>query len=348
MEKSSRSFLAQARAAVALAVVTAVTAVALVSAPLAHAASLGFQAQPQPGSPNAELGYFKFDAAAGSTVQRVLVVTNQTDKVKVLRVAACDGLSALYGGVAYSSSTKAPKGVGTWIQLPVAKISVPAKSSVNVPFAIAVPADVTSGVHLGGIALWEPAAATTNAGSKSGSKASTQITMVTRMVMSVVVTTPGPAVPDLKITGVTPQARPDGMYMLVALSSDGTAPASGNGTITMTGQNFQKSINLGAMVPQSGTSYPVLWKADPAAGTYPVEVAIHYDNDTKVASWSGNLNVSGSALKDLTDRYVGPAGNSAGGSTPWLMYALVGGLALIVLFMGFLLLRRRRPEAQRS
>ena len=41
------------------------------------------------------------------------------------------------------------------------------------------------------------------------------------------------------------------------------------------------------MIPQSSTRYPVKWKTDPAEGTYQAQVQIHYDDDTKLATWSG-------------------------------------------------------------
>ena len=335
-----------ARAIAALAICVALTAALMVlSAPLAQAASIGFDAQPLPGSPNAALGFFKFDAAAGDSVPRVLVITNRSAKTKVVSVAPCDGMSAVFGGVAYSASDAKPTAVGRWMDLSSTSVTVPAGSSVQMPFVVKVPADVTSGIHLGGIALWEPAAATTNAsGGNGNAKATTKITMVTRTVISVLVTTPGPAVPELTISGVTAEARPDGMYVLVTLSSNGTAPASGEGTISLPSDNFQKPISLGDMVPQSNTAYPVLWKTDPAAGTYQTQVSIPYADGTKVADWSGNVTVAAPALNELKNRLVAPAGTGAADKRPLLLYGLVGGLVLIVLIMAFALLRRRRPH----
>ena len=335
-----------ARAVAAFALCVALTAaLTVLSAPLARAASIGFDAQPLPGSPNAALGFFKFDAAAGTAVPRVLVITNRSAKTKVVGVAACDGISAVFGGVAYSASDAKPSAVGSWIDLSRTSVTIPAGASVELPFVVKVPAGVTSGIHLGGIALWEPAAATTNAsGGNGNAKATTKITMVTRTVISVLVTTPGPAVPELTITGVKAEARPDGMYMLVTLTSNGTAPASGEGTISLPSDNFQKPISLGDMVPQSTTAYPVLWKTDPVAGTYQTQVSIPYADGTKIAAWSGNLTVAGPALNELKNRLVAPAGTGAAEKRPFLLYGMVGGLILIVLIMGFALLRRRRPH----
>ena len=341
---TSRPFAAQTPIAVALLMLAALlTALVLLTAPLARADTMGFDARPLPGSPNAELGFFKFDADAGATVQRVLVLTNHADKAKVIRVAACDGLAAVFGGVAYSDSGKKPQAVGIWVKLSRTSVEVPPGSSVEVPFEVTVPADVTTGVHVGGLAVWEPAAATTSgSGEGGGDKASTKITMVTRMVLTVFVTTPGPAVPELTISGVKAEARPDGMYLLVAVANNGTGPTRGEGTISMPSESFQQPIALGDMVPTASTGYPIKWKTDPAAGTYAAEVEIRYAGGTKVAKWSGSFTVADKNLTELKDRLVAPQ-KPAGAGRPWLMYGLIGGLVLVVLIMGFALLRRRRP-----
>jgi len=334
-------------AAALLAFAALLTALVLLSAPPARADSMGFDARPLSGSPNAELGFFKFDADAGATVQRVLVLTNHADKAKVISLAACDGLAAVFGGVAYSDSEKAPQAVGTWIQLSRADVEVPPGSSVEIPFEVKVPTDVTTGIHLGGIALWEPAAATTSgSGETGGGKATTEITMVTRMVLTVLVTTPGPAVPELTISGVKAEARPDGMYVLIAIVNDGTAPTSGEGTISIPSEGFQQKITLGDMIPTSSTGYPIKWKTDPAAGTYQAQAEIRYADGTKVAKWSGEFTVVDANLAELKDRLVAPeTPETAAAGPPWLMYGLIGGLVLVVLIMGFTLLRRRRPDS---
>jgi len=66
-------------------------------------------------------------------------------------------------------------------------------------------------------------------------------------------------------------------------------------------------------------------------------------DNTKLATWSGNFTVAGSALKQLKNRYVGPVATVTA-KTSWLLYGMMGALVLVVLIMGFALLRRRRPE----
>ena len=309
---------------------------------IAHAETTGFDARPMPGSQDADLGYFRIDVDRGAEEQRVVVVTNHTEAAKSIRLAACDGRAASYGGVAYSDSGEKPQAVGAWIQLSRTSVEVPPQSSVEVPFTVKVPADATTGAHVGGVAVWEPAAATVSgSGDGADDEATTKITMVTRMVLTVFVTTPGPAVPALKISGVTTDARSDGMYLLVAIANAGTAPTTGEGVIKLTGDAFEDKIALGDMIPQAKTGYPILWKVDPAEGSYPAEVQIRYAGGTKVATWSGNVTVAQADAEDLADTLVGPK-TASEAATPWLMYGLIGGLVVVVLIMGFALLRRRR------
>ncbi len=321
------------------------SALALLSTPPARAGTMGFDARPLPGSPNAELGFFKFDADPGAAVRRVLVLTNRTDKAKVIRVAPCDGLAATFGGVAYSDGDKKPQAVGGWIQLSRTSVEIPAESSVEVPFAVKVPAEVTTGVHLGGISMWEPAAATTSgSGEAGGDQATTKITMVTRMVLTVLVTTPGPAVPELNISGVTAEARPDGMYLLVSIANRGTGPTKGEGDIALEDGSFTEKIDLGDMIPDSSTDYPVKWKTDPAEGSYPATVEIRYADGEKVATWSGAVTLGSVQKKALENRLVGdPEGGLPWGLIGWIVLGVIG--AGVLLLGGILLGRPRQRSA---
>lgn len=315
----------------------------LMAAP-ADAAELGFTARPLPGSPNAQLGFFKLDAKAGATVEREVVLTNLTNKAKVIDLTPCDGAAAVYGGVAYTDNETKPAAVGSWIRLARSEVTLPPGESVRVPLVVSVPSTVTTGVHMGGISIWEPAAATTSGSAEAGGdEATTRITMVTRMVLTVMVTTPGPAVPDLTINGVKAEARPDGMHLLVGIANEGTAPTSGEGTISLAQGGYREKIALGDMVPGSSTDYPVAWKTDPAQGAYQAQVEIRYADDKKVATWSGTFTVGGAEKKQLKDRLV--VGAKSG--LPWELigWAVLGTLGAGILLLAGILLGRPRQRS---
>jgi len=312
----------------------------------ANAAGIGFTAQPLPGSPGAELGYFKFDAAPGASVSRVLLITNTSKKAQSLRVVSNDGRASVYGGVDYADIGATSAAVGTWIAVSSPTVKLPPGASAKVPFVVTVPSDVTSGEHVGGLSVWEPSATTRSATAAAANQAGTRILYVERRVLAVEVVTPGPAVPEIIISGVKATPRPDGMYLSIAIANNGTAAATGNGELALSGSGFSDKFSLDTMIPAAKTDYPVKWKRNPSEGTYPATVQIHYADDTKVATWSGNVTVGSAEAKKLGERLVGPAEPGGSSKTPWLMYGLIGGLVVIVLIMGFALLRRRRPETR--
>jgi len=336
-------------------VVAMVICVWILSASPALGASIGFTAAPAPGSQGVERGYFRFDADPGMATRQVLVVTNTTNQEKVLRVAPCDGASAVFGGVAYTDNDNPTKGVGGWIVMPSESVTLPPRASVRVPFEVRVPAETTTGVHVGGISLWEASAATSST-PQSGAGLATKVTVVTRMVITVWVTTPGPAVSAIRIRGVSAQARSDGMYLIVRIASDGTAPASGTGTVVVTapasgtgtvvvtGDRFKGPLAFGTMVPQSSTDYPVKWKVDPAEGTYEAHVELLYAGGTKVARWTGPFTIGAAQKAAELDRVPGLAKKAADQT---LLYVLVGVGLAVLLIAGIVVWVRRRRNSRR-
>jgi hypothetical protein len=325
--------------------------IVLVTATAGYAADpqgFSFGASPVQGSSGNDSGYFKFNADSGSSVSQVLHVSNRTSKARTIRVAAVDGAAAVYGGVSYSDSDKLPSQVGNWITLSKTSVDLAPGASVDLPFIVKVPADASTGNHYGGIAVWEPASETSSKSGGSGTNgASMNVTMITRMVIPVAVTTPGLAEPNLVVTGVKAAARSDGMYLLVNIKNDGTALTSGKGALELPDQNFQHDIKLGDMIPASGTDYPVKWSRGPEEGTYSARVQISYADGAKTATWSGTFKVASAETKDLGTKLVqGESQEATGGGTPWLMYGLVAGLVVIVAIMAVALLRRRRPSSK--
>ncbi len=320
--------------------------IVLLGAPASGASPQGFsfQAKPGPDSSTSEKGYFRFDAEPGDSVAQELELVNTTDKDISLRVAPVDGAASAYGGTAYSDSEKKPAQVGAWIRLTQLEFAVPAGGSVIVPFSVRVPGDASSGLHVGGLAVWDPAAATTSGDGEKAGGASMSVTMVTRLVLPLVVTTPGPREPHLTVTGVKPSVRFDGIYLLVGIASDGTDEAGGEGILTLPADGFSSGMKVGDMVPASSTSYPIKWKTDPVEGTYDVEVSLRYAGGTKTATWSGPVVVASKETEALEEQRVddrSAAVPTIGAS--WLIYGVIGALVVIVLIMGVLLLKRRRP-----
>ena len=306
-----------------------------------------FEASVGQGSVSTKDNYFKFEAGAGDAVEQHVQLHNATDKAIAVSLAPLDGTAAVYGGVAYSDSSKRPALAGAWIDLADTTVELEPGGSVTVPFTVAVPTDVTSGVHVAGIAVWEPSDSSSSEPGGSEGGASMRVTTVTRLVLPVVITTPGREAAHLVITGVKPQARSDGMYLLVGIKNDGTGIAGGRGRIKLPDEGFQAQIELGDLVPESATEYPVRWREEPPEGTYPSQVDLSYADGTETATWSGDVTVSGDDTQQLADTFVASGDEQTGAAgTPWLLYGLVGGLIIIIGLLLLLLLRRRpAPKA---
>ena len=301
-----------------------------------------FEASVGQGSVSTKGNYFKFEAGPGEAVEQIVQLRNATNKAITVSLAPLDGTAAVYGGVAYSDSSKRPSHAGAWIDLADTAVELEPGGSVAVPFTVTVPTEVTSGVHVAGIAVWEPSASSSSEAGGAEGGASMNVTTVTRLVLPVVITTPGRATAHLTITGVKPQARSDGMYLLVGIKNDGTGIANGRGDIKLPDEGFQAEIELGDMVPESATEYPVRWREEPPEGTYPSQVDLTYADGAETATWSGDVSVSGDDSQQLEDTFI-PSGDqeTSVARTPWLLYGLLGGLIIIIALLLLLLLRRR-------
>ena len=55
------------------------------------------------------------------------------------------------GGFAFTAFQDKPTGVGTWIRLPVTKVTVPAGRAANIPIVVRVPTNATPGDAAGGV-----------------------------------------------------------------------------------------------------------------------------------------------------------------------------------------------------
>jgi len=118
-------------------------------------------------------------------------VLNTTSKPLRLAIYPADGIPARGGGYGYSDRSATTTGVGSWLTLSTAQLTVPANGRVKVGLTLRVPAIATNGLNVGGVVA-EPLDQ-----ANSG-----PIQSVTRYAMPVAVTIVGGAAPR----GPTPTA----------------------------------------------------------------------------------------------------------------------------------------------
>ncbi|TQK44519.1 uncharacterized protein DUF916 [Streptomyces sp. SLBN-118] len=102
-----------------------------------------------------ELGgrpYFHLSANPGTTLTDQVTVTNKTAAPLTFRLYAADGYNTERdGGFAVRTRGEKQRGVGAWARPQRERVTVPAQSSVTVPYTLTVPEDAEPGDHPGAL-----------------------------------------------------------------------------------------------------------------------------------------------------------------------------------------------------
>ena len=310
------------------------------------AAGPTFTVAPAAGQSTATRGYFVLSLAPGQSSTQRLQVRDDSAKAIVLELAPIDAGTTPVGGISYGLAGQPLTKTGAWLTLSAARVALAPGEVRQVNVTVTVPSGAQPGDYVAGISTMIPIKKAA-ASSTASNKASLQVSLQTRRVIAVQVSVPGAAAPKLTISGVKAVPLPSGMELAIAISSPGGSFTSGSGSVSVASTGFARTFTLGLFVPGTSIAYLIPnWQTSPKAGAYPTSVVVHYGSQGALtAVWNGDVTVASSSLKTLKNKYVAPLGTVAA-KTPWLIYGLVGALVLVILVMGFALLRRRRPEAK--
>jgi hypothetical protein len=286
----------------------------LVAAGVATAQEGGvdFVVEPVPGSDTAPGGgYFLITTSPGAEVSQAIGVRNDSPSRLELRLAAVDAVTGQLGGASYALDTEAPTRTAAWITLGRTSLTLEPKASTIVPFRIAVPTGA-EGVQLAGISVAAPTKKGVPDAAGKG-QVGASVDVQTRRIVAVQINLPGSSDPELVITGVSPAARADGLYLQVAIENTGRGLTKGEGTITVLDHDFQRAFSLDTFVPGTSIAYPVKWSDEAEDGDYRAQVEIRYSG--RVARWNGSFIVGQAVREELADRRVETprSGNDDGG-----------------------------------
>lgn len=309
-----------------MSVLTAVLVLCLGPAASANESALDFRVMPGPDSEVSEGGdYFVLTAEPGDVERQTVEVSNPSDEMLDVRLAAVDAATAQMGGVDYGAEQLPTKATGSWIALDQERIQLAPGDSEEVAFDVNVPGDAPSGVHLGGLVVWVEGVE-----QKQAAGAGATMNVQSRRVVAVQVDLPGPAAPIVELRGAEAEARPDGLYLGIDVFNSGNGFAKGSGTVSIEGQDEQGSFLLDTVVPQTGTIYPFRWATTGVPnGLYEVEIELDYGSG--ITSWNGEVLVGPAVQDDLRGRGVDA---SAGRELD--RYLVIGGglaLALVALLL---------------
>ncbi|WP_406508714.1 WxL protein peptidoglycan domain-containing protein [Streptomyces sp. NBC_00212] len=125
---------------------------AVLAAPAARAADNGNWSVFPASTGSAQRPYFYLSADPGTTLADKVTVTNKTSAPLTFRLYGADAYNTERdGGFAVRSEQEHQSGVGAWAKPAQGVITVPARSSVTVPFTLAVPPDAEPGDHVGAL-----------------------------------------------------------------------------------------------------------------------------------------------------------------------------------------------------
>jgi hypothetical protein len=338
------------RSAAAATIVGVLTIVASITSAGATATDGVVGAAPTPGSAlAAQGGYYQLTGAPGSSTTQSVRVTNPTDEPIDVRIAGVDGLTDASLMAAYASPGVQAAKVGTWLTPRDVEFHLAAHETRDEPFTVHVPVDAAPGVHLGAVTVYTPAR--DQNGSQNEGDVNINIKVRAVRTIAVEVDVPGPAVPNLEVTGAKALVDHSGVLLGVDMANTGTGYAHGNGIIRVAKTGLAHEFEIHNFVPDTSLDFTVPWMPDARQGAYPVHVHLAWDNG-KTLDWDGVVNVTGRTKADLANVKVSAPSSTAkrSSSTSMLAVALVAvGTVLALALLGAVVYavssrRRRRPR----
>jgi hypothetical protein len=305
-----------------------------------------FTMYPAPGANGLPRAYFMLSVAPGQSTTDIVVFSNSGPTMQSYRVGVTDGQTAGNSGSAYGTLGAACTGAACWVTGVPQVITLAPHTEDGVQFRVTVPAGAQSAQYLAGIAA-TPDVPPKRVQFKSTGRASSQVFVVTRVIIGVAIT-----VGDLaalrtrtEVTGVT-AGWVDGLVRLtVGVRNAGQRFTKGTGTIACSLGPVTHSfpLSMDTVLPGQGAGLPVNGRGM-RSGTWRCTARIK-DSSGRTAVWAGLVTVA-SAVPAAT-RQIAPGvfvAPPSGGIPLWAIVLMVlGGLILISLWAVLLRRRNRNP-----
>jgi hypothetical protein len=322
------------RASKTLALAAALVAASAV-APAAAAAFDGFSAKPAHYDPSdpATRAYFKQRIKPGRRFTASAIVANNGATALHLRVYSVDGLTGVTSGAVYGNRGTRLRKAGRWLRPSVSSITIAPHGTRTVSFSARVPRGTTPGDHLAGLAFESkvPVTDTTHARFK--------VHEIYRVVIGVEMIVPGPAKPQIALTGTALQALPGttAASVIVDLANRGGVVCKPRLTVGLRGAGRARSVSrqLDTILPGDAIPYPFAWPSALASGNY--VVSVHATGCGRAASYS-HVAHAGQRMTAANGRSAWVAAAPSNDSTPaWMLVAIaltgtLGGLGVASVY----------------
>lgn len=277
--------------------------------------SWAVQPASQPGTTARQ--YFIYDVPAGGVLRDAVTVFNETAVPQHFRLYGADGYNTSDGGgLGLRAETDEQSSVGAWITMSRTDLTVPAKTTVTVPFTMHVPVGTGPGDHVGAVVALNTAI---TPGSGSGLTIGVQRAVAARVYARV----QGPVNPGLVVRSVTVDRSTAMPTVHYVLANTGNIRLTPSAVVTVSGWlhgTLQSVIaqNLGVLLPGQQSAYTQSIDALPSLDHVVITVASSTDE-------------------------VSAAGSTSLWLVPWWALVLAGLIVLAILTWWLRHRRRRSP-----
>lgn len=140
--------------------------------------------------------YFTLTMTPGETRELTVELGNFGEAQARVRTYAADAYTIINGGFGAKLDGEPVSGVTRWVDYPADTIELPARTGIKRTFKVTVPGDAKPGQYITSLAIQ-------NADPEVSSSGSVAMRQITRQVIAVAITVPGPAQPGVAIGAVT-------------------------------------------------------------------------------------------------------------------------------------------------
>lgn len=227
-----------------------VTTLFLVVAAISTAASVGAvssggiggrPAHPDPNNPRTQ-SIFILTADKGETKKDVILVSNNSDQLQTIKLYAVDGIVTNTGAYTCAQESETKQGVGSWVTLDKAEVTLAAGKTEEVGFSLTMPTMADVGEHNGCIVFQ----LATDEGEATGN-----VRIRTRQAIRVVATVPGELHRSVEIQGFVVSYNGSKQVYTLDLKNSGNVSADVDAKVYLTSL-------FGGVAYENGGGYPVL------------------------------------------------------------------------------------------
>jgi hypothetical protein len=324
------------------------TSASATTAAEAKSAFDGLGASPAPGSPDlaARGAYFSLHLAPGQSFTGHLLVINGSASTTTVKIGAVPGLTSPNGSGAVYADT--PGGMSSWVNSGAPSEALKPHSRTIVPFTLTVPSKVTPGDHLVGVVVEGPPHGLAKA---VKGKTSMQVKVQSRIVVGVLVDTPGPQAFTATVGHPYVTTGPEGIgEILTPIHDTGRLLAQPNLKVTVTTAGTRKTLGhaTGTILPGGYEKVPVFWPTS-LQGKVALRSCIYGPPLTHEICSANLVNLTQKTVVAPKPGQVVTRVISTGISTGVIIAIVVGVLvlaALIGILLFLLLAKRRKDDAK--